>query len=67
MSKREKLLQKIRNNPRGTRFSELQKLLGQFRFQLERIAGSHYIYRHPSGRMCNIQETGSGMAKTYQL
>jgi predicted RNA binding protein YcfA (HicA-like mRNA interferase family) len=67
MAKREKLLESIRNNVRGARFSDLQRLLNQFGFALQRISGSHHIYRHPSGRMCNIQEEAGGMAKAYQV
>jgi len=67
MAKRDKLLERVRNNPRGTRFSDLQRLLGEFGFDLQRVTGSHHIYRHASSRMCNIQEAPGGMAKAYQV
>jgi len=67
MAKREKLLDRIRNNPRGTRFADLQRLLRASGFELQRVVGSHHIYRHATGRMCNIQEAPGGMAKPYQV
>ena len=45
MSKREKLLATIRNNPRGVRFQDLTKLLEWHGFELRRVTGSHYIYK----------------------
>ena len=67
MSKREKLLSKLRNNPRAARFEDLQRALVNAGFVLARIAGSHFIYRHGSGRMCNIQRARDGGAKPYQI
>ena len=45
MSNREKLLAKIRNNPKSVRFQELAKLLEWHGFELKRSKGSHHIYR----------------------
>jgi len=44
MSRREKLLAKIRNNPKGVRFGELTKLLEWYGFELKRVRGSHHAY-----------------------
>jgi len=44
MSRREKLLAKIRNNPKGVRFEELTQLLEWYGFELKRVRGSHYSY-----------------------
>ena len=44
MSKKAKLLAKIRNNPRAVRFEELVKLLEWHGFELKRISGSHHAY-----------------------
>lgn len=44
MSRREKLLARIRNNPRGVRFEELAKLLEWYGFELKRVRGSHHAY-----------------------
>jgi predicted RNA binding protein YcfA (HicA-like mRNA interferase family) len=49
MSKRDKLRRKLKNNPRGVKFSELETLLGRFGFILVRVAGSHHIFRFANG------------------
>ena len=67
MSKREKLLASVRNNRASTRFSDLQRLLEYEGFGLARVSGSHHIYRRADGRMCNMQESRDGMAKSYQV
>jgi predicted RNA binding protein YcfA (HicA-like mRNA interferase family) len=46
MSKLEKLLQKIKNNPKQVRFKELDKILMKYGFTKRQPSGgsSHYIY-----------------------
>ncbi len=44
MGRREKLLAKIRNNPKGVRFEDLTKLLEWYGFELKRVKGSHHAY-----------------------
>ncbi|PKO22965.1 MAG: toxin HicA [Chloroflexi bacterium HGW-Chloroflexi-1] len=46
MSKQEKLLEKIRNNPKGVRFEELDLLLTWHGFERRqpRRGSSHYVY-----------------------
>jgi predicted RNA binding protein YcfA (HicA-like mRNA interferase family) len=44
MAKREKLLARIRNNPRNVSMRDLQTLLNLYGFVQDRIAGSHYIF-----------------------
>ena len=44
MSKREKLLAKIRNNPKEVRFEDLTKVLEWYGFELKRVRGSHHSY-----------------------
>jgi predicted RNA binding protein YcfA (HicA-like mRNA interferase family) len=45
MSQRDKLLEKIRNNPYNVSFSDLTALLEGLGFVRIRVTGSHYIYR----------------------
>jgi predicted RNA binding protein YcfA (HicA-like mRNA interferase family) len=45
MTKREKLFDKISNNPNNVSFSDIRKLLEQEGFSLERITGSHHIFK----------------------
>jgi predicted RNA binding protein YcfA (HicA-like mRNA interferase family) len=51
MSKRDKLRRKLRNNPRGARFSELETLLLHFGFILARVKGSHHVYEYHQGQV----------------
>jgi len=46
MGKSDKLLHKIRNNPKNVSFSELEKLLFHYGFEFRRSRGSHHIYSH---------------------
>ena len=47
MSKRDKLLEKIRRNPKDVTFKELDQLLQSFGYELVRTKGSHSVYRRP--------------------
>lgn len=46
MSKRDKLRRKLKNNPKGVKFSELETLLARFGFILVRVSGSHHVFRY---------------------
>lgn len=48
MTKKAKLLERVRNSPKDTRFSEIQKLLKEAGFEERQPKGgsSHYIYYH---------------------
>ena len=50
MSKREKLRQKLRNNPVGATMQEVETLLKRFGFLLLRVSGSHHVYRYDDGQ-----------------
>ena len=67
MSKKQKLFQKIANNPENLRFEDFVRLIKAFGFELERINGSHYIYFHQDFPVrLNIQSFHS-QAKAYQV
>jgi predicted RNA binding protein YcfA (HicA-like mRNA interferase family) len=57
MSKKDKLLRRILDNPTNVRFQELQKLLDQYGFILERVTGDHYIYKKPGFRPISVPFT----------
>ncbi len=40
-----KRLQKLRQNPKNVSLHELQQVLEDFGFQIDRVSGSHYIFR----------------------
>jgi predicted RNA binding protein YcfA (HicA-like mRNA interferase family) len=44
MTKREKLRQRLKNNPKNATFSDIRKLLEQEGFELNRITGSHHVF-----------------------
>jgi predicted RNA binding protein YcfA (HicA-like mRNA interferase family) len=49
-------------------FSDVQRLAEALGFTLDRVAGSHHIYRHPDvTERLNLQPSRSGDAKPYQL
>ena len=45
MSKREKLLETIKRSPNNVTFTQVRKLLEQEGFSIERITGSHHVFR----------------------
>lgn len=44
MTKREKLRERLKNNPNNVRFSDIRKLLEYEDFELDRTTGSHHIF-----------------------
>ena len=56
MSKLEKLLQRIKNNPKTVRFEELDKILRREGYETSqpRSGSSHYTYRKPGVRSLTI-------------
>lgn len=51
----------------NVRFTDAQRLLEALGFTLDRVRGSHHIYRHPEiAQRVNLQPRG-GQAKPYQL
>jgi predicted RNA binding protein YcfA (HicA-like mRNA interferase family) len=51
----------------NVRFADAQRLAEALGFELDRVHGSHHIYRHPGiGQRINLQARG-GQAKPYQL
>ncbi len=54
MSRREKLIEKMRNLPRNIRFSEVDALLRYEGFVLFNKRGSHRTYHHADGRLITV-------------
>jgi predicted RNA binding protein YcfA (HicA-like mRNA interferase family) len=68
MAKKQKLFQKLLNNPKNIGFSEFVNLLEAFGFELKRVSGSHHIFKHPSAQeLLSIQPGKDGQAKPYQI
>ena len=67
MTKREKLLAKARNHPKGLEFAEFETLLRQCGWVYEHQSGSHRIWRSLTNAVLSIQEGRDGKAKGYQV
>ncbi|MFH1452927.1 MAG: type II toxin-antitoxin system HicA family toxin [Armatimonadota bacterium] len=63
--KEEKLLNKIKNNPKSVKFNEIELLLKCYGFALQRQKGSHRIYKK-GNILVNIQRI-KGEVKPYQV
>jgi HicA-like toxin of HicAB toxin-antitoxin system len=63
----QKLLRKALGSPQSLRFTEAVQLAKAFGFVLDRISGSHHIFKR-SGvpELLNLQNV-KGMAKAYQV
>ncbi len=65
--KKQKILQKILNNPNNVRFLEVKSVVEGFGFKLSRVSGSHHIFTHPETKeIVNLQNV-NGQAKSYQV
>lgn len=47
MAKKDKHLQRAKNNKKGWRFNDLRRLIEAFGFKVTSAKGSHFIARHP--------------------
>lgn len=66
MVKKEKLLEKAFNNPKGLSFKEFETLLKNCGWILDRQNGSHKIFYSEDGIRLPIQNR-NGKAKEYQV
>jgi predicted RNA binding protein YcfA (HicA-like mRNA interferase family) len=68
MVKKRKLLRKVLSGSKNIRFDEFTALLAGFGFALERVSGSHHIYKHPSSPdLLSVQPDENHRAKPYQV
>ncbi len=67
MSRKQKLLLEALNNPKGLRFEELLLLASYFGFELERVKGSHHIFRHSTIPIKLNLQAVKNQAKPYQV
>jgi len=67
MTRIEKLYAHLVANRASIRFGDFQRVLEAFGFTLDRINGSHHIYKHPLvPPRLSVQPRG-GKAKPYQI
>lgn len=67
MSRREKLIAKIRARPAEARFADVQVLLEEFGWQLQRESGSHVTFAKDGERSITIPKVGGRMVKRVYL
>lgn len=51
MSKAEKLLAKMRSNPRDWRMEELETVANRFGVDVRKTGGSHFVFMHPNSEL----------------
>ncbi len=67
MKPHELLVRLVHGQLTNVRFADAQHLVEALGFELDRVRGSHHIYRHPViAQRINLQPRG-GQAKPYQL
>lgn len=64
---KEKLFERIRNNPYNIRFSDFCKAMVAAGFYFDRQKGSHRIYFHDAIKKRLLVQADKGMAKAYQV
>ncbi|HET6611763.1 MAG TPA: type II toxin-antitoxin system HicA family toxin [Kofleriaceae bacterium] len=67
MAAAKKVVQAARNNPKGVRFSDLEKVVKHMGYSFSRQNGSHRSFRHASAPGITLQSGKDGMAKPYQV
>lgn len=64
---RRRLLQRILQGSLNVDFADMVSLLEGFGFMMDRVRGSHHIFKHSAiPELANLQEVG-GKAKPYQI
>lgn len=66
MVRKDKLLLKLRQNPKGVAFSDFESLLSMCGWVQKRQSGSHRLWYSRNGARLSIQPKGS-KAKAYQV
>ena len=67
MTRREKLIEKLRTNPAGIRFPELCRVAEQCGFVKRGGKGSHVVYAKDGVEEILTFQDRKGMAKPYQV
>ena len=67
MTRRQKLIEKIQNNPAGVRFQEICRLAEQLGFTKRGGKGSHIVYEKDGVEEILTFQNRKGMAKPYQV
>lgn len=55
MAKIEKIIEKMKNQPKGITFTEIKKILEHAGYKVVRVAGSHYQFRNEQGLLTTVK------------
>ena len=69
LTRKQKLYQRLLNNQKNVRFDDLISVVEAFGFVLDRIKGSHHVYKHPNvaDEFLVLQPDKNQQAKPYQI
>ena len=69
MTRKRKLYQRLINNQKNVKFDDFITTVESFGFVLDRIKGSHYVFKHPevSSEFLVLQPDRNNRAKPYQI
>jgi predicted RNA binding protein YcfA (HicA-like mRNA interferase family) len=67
--RKQKLYQRLVNSQKNVKFNDFIAVVTGFGFELDRIKGSHQIYKHPdiTEELLSLQPAKNGDAKPYQI
>jgi predicted RNA binding protein YcfA (HicA-like mRNA interferase family) len=46
MSRKDKLIKSMQNNPKNVNFEDLKKILLDYGYEVDNTGGSHWVFRH---------------------
>ena len=58
MTQRDKLVERLRQHPKGVTLEELDRVLRMSGFVLVRVRGSHHVYHRPGGPSVTVASHG---------
>ncbi len=67
MTKREKLIARIRARPVDAAYADVKALLELFGWSLDRTKGSHHIFVKPGEEILTISTVGGRRVRQYHL
>ncbi len=67
MTQIEKLYAKLVASRASMRFSDFRRILEAFGFTLDRVNGSHHIFKHPAASRALSIQPRADKAKPYQI
>lgn len=66
MAKIEKIIEKMKNQPKGISFKEVKKALEHAGFKVVRVEGSHFQFRNEQGIVTTVKRKNPVNAKAVK-